>query len=411
MDYGTYFFTNIASVTVFTVCITVLAWYNRRVTGMSWFAGAQIVGLVKLIMQGLEGKISPFFSSLAANELYLISIMMQWMGLRWFVTRKPMRSAWPWIGIGVLLVSYTGTFTFRIPYIANLINVPFVAVCVISAGTLWKYGKEPFVSVARMASVIALLQGGVAAYRAVLTDIRYIWPRETVNAHTDPSWLYSLAVAAFLAAFMAMCELWFLVTELQRELAEQARTDPLTGALNRRAMEEAAQRETARSIRYGYALSMIMIDIDNFKRLNDTHGHAAGDRALQALVCRARATLRQQDLFARVGGEEFAILLPSTSGMAALASAERIRQIVEDLEAPFETGPIKMTICAGVAQLDPACDWEEMMRRADAAMYEAKARGRNRVALRIAHVTDAEGTQSAAASKSRSDMQTALEST
>ena len=106
-----------------------------------------------------------------------------------------------------------------------------------------------------------------------------------------------------------MCELWFLVTELQGELAVRARTDPLTGALNRRAMEEIALRETARSMRYGWALSMIMLDIDNFKHLNDTRGHAAGDRALQAPgMPRALLRCASRTLLARMGGEEFAIL-------------------------------------------------------------------------------------------------------
>jgi diguanylate cyclase (GGDEF)-like protein len=383
MDYGTFFLTNIASGTVFTVCIGILAWNNRRVAGMHWFAAAQILGLAKLILQGLEGKISPFFSSLTANELYLISFLMQWMGLRWFVVRAPLRSRWPLISIGIAMASYIAAFGSGIPYIANLINLPFVAVCGVTAWMLWKHAGGPFATVARTTAGIAALQMAVAAYRAMLTNLRYIVPRETVNAHTDASWVYSLAAAAFLATVMVMCELWFLVTELQRELAEQARTDPLTGALNRRSMEEAALRETARSVRVGHALSMIVIDIDNFKQLNDTRGHAAGDRALQALVRRVKSALRQQDLLARTGGEEFAVLLPETDQMAALGIAERVRRAVEKLEVIFEEVAIRMTICAGVAQLDPARGWEDMLRQADAAMYEAKNRGRNLVSAQV----------------------------
>jgi len=187
---------------------------------------------------------------------------------------------------------------------------------------------------------------------------------------------------AFLATFMVMCDLWFMVTELQRELAEQARSDPLTGAMNRRALEEAALRETARSIRHSNALCAIMIDIDHFKRLNDARGHAAGDRALQALASQVKTMLRGQDSFARTGGEEFAILLSDTSISAGILIAERVRQAIEALEIPFDTGPIKFTVSAGVAQLDSERGgWEDMMRRADAAMYEAKEKGRNMVAV------------------------------
>ncbi|MGB0080443.1 MAG: GGDEF domain-containing protein [Terracidiphilus sp.] len=382
MDYGTFFFTNIASVTVFTVCIGVLAWYNRRATGMLWFAGAQVVGLIKLILQGLEGKAPAIWTSMTPNELYLVSMAMQWMGLYWFVVRKPFRFRQLWIPIGLVLATYTFTYLDKISYTGNVINLPFVALCGFSVWTLWKYRSGPFAAVARVSALLVSGQMLVAAYRAVLTNLSYAQPWKTVDAHSDPRWLYSLAAAAFFAACVAMCEMWFLVTELQGELAERARTDPLTGALNRRSMEEIALRETARSQRYGTALSMIMVDIDNFKHLNDTRGHAAGDCALQLLVRRLHCLLRQQDSLARMGGEEFAILLPDTTGEAALATAERVRHMVEELEVPFETGPVRMTVCAGVAQLDLARGWEEMMRRADAAMYEAKRRGRNLVSAR-----------------------------
>jgi diguanylate cyclase (GGDEF)-like protein len=346
MDYGTFFFTNIVSVSVFTVCVSLLAWYNRRVEGMQWFAGGMIVGLVKLILQGLEGKVPPVLSSMLANELYLVSFMMQWMGLRWFVVRKPLRSRWPWIAIALVLTVYTFMYLGRIPYTGNVVNIPFVAVCGVSVWTLLRSGRQPFVVVSRVTAVVLCGAMGVAAYRAALTNLRYMRPWETVHAQTDPRWLYSLAGMAFFATCMVMCDLWFLVTELERELAEQARTDSLTGALNRRAMEDAALREMARSTRYGYQLCMIMIDIDNFKHLNDTLGHAAGDCALQAFSHKVKAMLRRPDLLARTGGDEFTILLPDTPAFAGVAAAERVRQAIEALEISFEGESIKFTVSA-----------------------------------------------------------------
>jgi diguanylate cyclase (GGDEF)-like protein len=129
---------------------------------------------------------------------------------------------------------------------------------------------------------------------------------------------------------------------------------------------------------------MIVIDIDNFKRLNDTRGHPAGDCALQAMVSSLRGTVRAHDLVARTGGEEFAILLPDTNELGALVIADRLRQTVAALAVPFADGAIRLTICAGVAQLDTDSGWEAMMRVADAAMYQAKKHGGNRISSRIA---------------------------
>lgn len=379
MDYGTFFLTNIATVTVFAVSMCVLAWYNRRVAGMIWFAGALITGLAKLVLQGLEGKLPPFYTDLPANELYFISFMMQWMGLRWFVVRKRLPNPAPWILAAIIVIAYPVMFLARIPYSANVLNVPFVFLCGATAWMLLRYGRDAFLTISRVTGAILIGQMTVAAYRAVLTNEIYPRPWKTVYAQADPRWDYSLAAGAFLAACMVMCELWFLVTELRRELAAQARTDPLTGALNRRGMEEAAARETARSVRHGYPLCMVMIDIDQFKRLNDSRGHAAGDRALQALVNLVKAHLRSQDVLARTGGEEFAVLLPDTPVAGALLVAERVRRDVEQLEIAFDSGPIRFTISAGLAPFHPAHGFETMMRHADAAMYAAKENGRNQV--------------------------------
>jgi diguanylate cyclase (GGDEF)-like protein len=382
MDYGTFFFTNIATVTVFTVCTSLLAWRNRRVTGMSWFAGGMMAGLAKLILQGLEGKVPPVLSSMLANELYLVSFLMQLMGLRWFVQRQPLRVRWPWMAICLVLAVYTVMYLGKVPYSGNVINIPFVAVCGLSAWILLRFGRHPFFAVSRLAAVILCVEMVVATYRAALTNLRYMRPWETVNAQTDPRWMYSLAAMAFLATFMVMCQIWFMVAELDRELDEQAHTDSLTGVLNRRAMEEAVLREMAISLRYGHQLCLIMIDIDDFKQLNDSRGHAAGDRALQAFSRQVKTMLRRPDLLARTGGDEFTILLPDTPASAGMVAAERVRQAIEALDISYETGPIHFTVSVGVAELDARHGgWEEMMRRADAAMYEAKRHGRNTVAV------------------------------
>lgn len=380
MDYGTYFFTNIVSVTVFALCITLLAWHNRKVIGMRWFAGAAVVGLFKLVLQGLEGKVTSVLSGMTANELYLVSFTMQMLGLHWFVVRKPFRSKWIFPAIGVVLAVYSVLFLAQIPYGSNLINIPFLLVCLASAWMLLSNAQPPFDIVARVTAAVLLADFAVAGYRAILTNMRYIRPWKTVDAHADPRWVYSLAGMAFLACCMFMCFIWFLVIELERKLAEQARTDSLTGALNRRAMAEAALRETSRAIRHGNPLCMVVLDVDHFKHINDTWGHAAGDCVLKALVEQVYSMLRVNDLIARTGGEEFTILLPDTPAATGLVAAERVRRAIEAMEVVFDSEPIRFTVSAGVAQFDPKQgSWESMMRRADSAMYTAKELGRNSV--------------------------------
>jgi len=217
-------------------------------------------------------------------------------------------------------------------------------VCGFTAWILLKHGRGAFSSVARAAAVVLCADAVVMTFRAVLTNLYYKQADLTDRAHTDWKWLYSLAGMALLATCMVMCVLWFLVTELSKELAEQARTDPLTGALNRRAMEEAALRETTRSIRYGHLPCMIVLDIDHFKLLNDSRGHAAGDAALQALVQQIKPMMRANDVLARTGGEEFTILLPNTTASAGVAAAERVRQTIEALEIPYESGDLSMIV-------------------------------------------------------------------
>ena len=232
MDYGTFFFTNIVSVTVYALCVGLLAWYNRNVSGMKWFAASLSAVWVKLVLQGLEGKVPALFSGMVANELYLTAFVMQMVGLHWFVVRKPFRRRWPFISLGLLTLVYSAMFLAKIPYSGNLINIPSILVCAASGLMLFRHGTRP---VSRVAAFLLATEVLVMSYRAVLTNLRYMRPWEMVSAHTDPRWIYSLAAMALLTTCMVMCYLWYLVSELSRVLAEQARTDSLTGALNRRA--------------------------------------------------------------------------------------------------------------------------------------------------------------------------------
>jgi diguanylate cyclase (GGDEF)-like protein/PAS domain S-box-containing protein len=170
--------------------------------------------------------------------------------------------------------------------------------------------------------------------------------------------------------------------QTEAALQQMSQRDPLTGIANRRHFFERATEEYTRARRYGRHLSFIMLDIDWFKRVNDRWGHAAGDKVLQGLCASALAVLRQTDLFARIGGEEFAVLLPDTDADGAFLLAERLR-LNAAAQAVAEGGDcIQYTVSAGVATLAPGdAAAEDALKRADIALYEAKGAGRNRTML------------------------------
>ena len=156
-----------------------------------------------------------------------------------------------------------------------------------------------------------------------------------------------------------------------------ARTDPLTGLANRRAWTELLRREIARARRDGSSFSVALVDLDRFKGFNDRHGHAAGDRLLKEAAARWSGQIREMDLIARHGGEEFALLLPGAAGEDAVTVIERIRR----------NTPSSITASGGIAEWDGQEEGDELLARADAALYRAKRGGRDQVRVAQRSVT------------------------
>ena len=177
------------------------------------------------------------------------------------------------------------------------------------------------------------------------------------------------------------------LANLQRELAKKnaelerlSVTDPLTGVLNRRGFFKTGELDFRRALRYGRPLAVLLVDIDRFKTVNDTLGHASGDAVLSSLAVRLKQAVRATDSLCRSGGEEFLALLYETDLPGAFIVAERIRRSIEAEAFPTETGPVPATVSVGVAILDPDCpSLAEFVGRAEAAMYEAKESGGNSV--------------------------------
>lgn len=169
------------------------------------------------------------------------------------------------------------------------------------------------------------------------------------------------------------------IATLMDEQQRLATIDPLTGLMNRRSFVERLKVELARASRYGFALSVVLLDIDHFKTINDTHGHSAGDQVLSMLGELLRSGLRTCDLSGRWGGEEFVLALPNTGAAGAETPAERLRRQIEDLHAVHRGAVIPITASIGLTEYIPGEPLDGLIDRADRAMYEAKSRGRNRV--------------------------------
>jgi diguanylate cyclase (GGDEF)-like protein len=172
------------------------------------------------------------------------------------------------------------------------------------------------------------------------------------------------------------------VTELasyEQKLVELNTKDGLTGVYNRRFFQTRLNEEYQRYKRSGNALSLIMFDIDFFKKVNDNYGHPGGDAVLQSIASKIASTMRITDFLARYGGEEFCCLLSGTDLSGAYILAERLRKLIENTTTPCQENNIKVTISLGVSQMTTEDSVETFLKRADEALYQAKNTGRNRV--------------------------------
>lgn len=173
----------------------------------------------------------------------------------------------------------------------------------------------------------------------------------------------------------------------QQELEHQARRDSLTRTLNRRGFDELASREWARAKRNGSSIGLLTLDIDNFKQVNDAYGHHFGDRVLEAVTGRIQSLLRPEDLFGRMGGDEFLVMLPGSTVEQASLVAERIRIAIAELAVAQDGHTVRVGVSLGVTSVraseqDSETDWESALRTADLALYAAKREGRDRVVVR-----------------------------
>lgn len=284
-------------------------------------------------------------------------------------------------GLGALVSLAVVWFTVREPHVGLQMGIqPLHAGVLVCWMAVIVYRYRPRPTPAEVAAAVAhavfgltqLAAGGVALLQGPTSD------PELLDLYLKINFL--LMPGAFVA--MGVFVVFILASDLAERTRRLAVTDPLTGLLNRRGFREAAVRAVAQARRAGRPLSLVLGDIDRFKSVNDTWGHAVGDEGLEAFAEQLARGRRVTDLVARIGGEEFVLLLPNATAAAAVDIAERIRTDLR--EAGLEVGErrIPLSVSFGVAALgEGIAELDHLLRQADGALYRAKETGRDRVVL------------------------------
>ena len=348
--------------------------FPASIRGLGCWALAPLVCMSATLVYGLEGLWPTWLVSLLGNGLIFLGVALFYFGSRQF-HNEPLH--WRgWALTTALTLGAIGWFALVQPdYRLRVTFFTLHMVALLSAHVrLLLRGGTGFAT--RFTATVLTLQAAVLVARALGSW----WLDAPDTARFAPTGLHAFYLSAytFTLLLVAIGVLLMASERLRAEFEHLARHDGLTGALTRRALLEGGERELQRWQRYGRPLSLLLLDIDHFKQINDRHGHLAGDRVLADAVAQMRGVLRRVDLLGRYGGEEFVALLPETGVAAALAVAERMRAALAAQPAiegrPACTASIGVTtVAAGDAGLDA------LLARADAALYRAKRAGRNRV--------------------------------
>lgn len=371
----------VALATAFSAAARILLWrMHPTVPGPAHWALAGMLAPVALVLiithKTLPGQL---FLSLA-QILIALAFVMVWDGFRRFLGHRPLsRPTLLLLAVATLvpvLIAH-GTQSLTLRSVSNALLMAMVSALIarelLSGVTTGRYAMRATGWVYAVNAVFFLIRAIVAAQ--VIAPVGQLNPDGL--AAVPMLWWLCMTVATTLGMVLMTGE------RLQSSLDWQASRDPLTSALNRRAFSLIAAKEIGRARRHGQPLSVLMMDLDHFKQINDYLGHSSGDAILCRFVATAERVLRSEDVFCRFGGEEFVALLPSTAAGPALIAAERIRVAfaADAATVLIAPQPFDTTVSIGVAELQPGEDLDALLHRADSALYRAKAKGRNRCEL------------------------------
>jgi diguanylate cyclase (GGDEF)-like protein len=379
LDVPTLFIVSIFVTTILGLFL-LFAWVqDRSIRALAWWGAAYLIGSLSVGIYTMQESLSDALSVAIGNALLFVACGVIWSGSRLFHGREVL-PFWMFAGALAWLTALT------IPGFAQstaarivLSSLAISGYTLLTGFELWGGRKERLMS--RWPAIAVLTLQGIVFLSPVF--IVLLSPRGARFEEFTGGWFGIFALETLLYAIATA----FIILTMAKERSERihrtaATIDPLTEIFNRRALLDAGRRILGRMIWDRQPVSVLMFDLDHFKKINDRFGHAVGDRALQTFATTAAARLRATDILGRLGGEEFAAILPATSLISAGVAAERVRAAFEDAAAEIDGLPIGGTVSIGVAATeDPGVDIDALLAQADKALYAAKASGRNRYVL------------------------------
>jgi diguanylate cyclase (GGDEF)-like protein len=383
--------------------LLLFAWVqNTAIYAVAWWGFADLLRAASIALFGLYGTVSDLVSIDLANALLFTSFAFTWNGARLFDHRKP---RWLLVFGGAalwLVVSH-------IPSVAGFWDLRVLVSCGIittytwaTAYEFWRGRSEPLVS--RWPAILMLFAHG--SLYLLRTPLGAMLPWRSVSMDMFNSvWLTVISFEALLFTI----SIAFILLAMAKERTEHRHKtasliDPLTGIANRRAFLQDAEAQLKRQMTDPRPTAVLLLDLDNFKSINDRFGHAMGDRVLQMFAEIGSGCMHRFDIFGRLGGEEFAAVLVNTPRERALAVAEEIRAAFADATREIESKPVVATVSIGlVISYDAVLDLSALLAQADHALYRAKDNGRNRIEIAsIELILDRVKRAAAAARTSRS---------
>jgi diguanylate cyclase (GGDEF)-like protein len=362
-----------ATLLFFLGTVVLLAHHTSRSpdahAGARWFFGASVCGAAGLALQSQHGHWPAILTIVAGNFLFLLLpiLLTHSIALTIQASSRVVRYL---LAIAVATVSMLSYYTFWVPDTTRRVLIAMTALSILfmPAAVLLLRSKQRSIQAATQTLAGLILAFIVSCLIGVVPILRGAHPLSGVN------W-----IGAVLIAGVALCFLWMDLLCLRAALEQQAITDPLTGLLNRRAIELFSEREVARAVRNGSAITLLMLDVDRFKLINDYYGHLAGDAALRAIADVLKATVRGEDLAIRTGGDEFAVLLTESSEEIAAKICKRISEGVQRLALKNRDGkpfPVSVTIGSYTTPRGERKTYADLVHASDVDLYLKKQKMR-----------------------------------